>query len=63
MILRTLVKSNLKFWDQLPAYAEFAYNKAPSKTIGMFPFKVVYGVEPVSPFDVTLWPMEVKLNV
>ena len=45
VLLRTLIKSNLKSWDQLLAHSEFAYNKTLSKTTGMSPFKVVYVME------------------
>jgi len=63
VLLKTLVKFNIKLSDQLLAHAQFAYNKAPSKTTGMSPFNVIYGVEPLSPLDLTLWPMEIKPNV
>ena len=63
VILRTLIKSNLKSWDQLLAHAKFTYNKSPSKTMGMSPFKVVYGVEQLSPIDLTPRSMEVKPHV
>jgi len=36
---------------------------SPSKTTGMSPFKVVYGVEPLSPLDLTPQPMDIKSNV
>ena len=50
-LLRVLVKSNGKAWDLLLPQAEFAFNKSPSKATGLSPFKVVYGVDPLSPFD------------
>ena len=63
VLLRTLIKSNLKSWDQLLAHAEFAYNKTPSKTTGMSPFKVVYGIEPLSPLDLTPRSMDSRPHV
>ena len=32
-------------------HAEFAFNKTPSKATGLSPFKVVYGLDPLSPLD------------
>jgi len=43
--------------------AEFAYNMAPSKTTSLSPFKVVYGVEPLSPLDLVPRPLDGKLSV
>jgi len=63
MLLRALIKSNLKSWDQLLTQVEFAYNKAPSKTTRIFSLKVVYGVEPLSPLDLIPSPMDQKPNV
>jgi len=39
---------------------EFAYNMAPSRTTGLSPFKVVYGIEPLSPLALTPRPLESK---
>jgi len=63
VLLRTLIKSNLKSWDKLLGHAEFSYNKTPSKTTGMSPFKVVYRIEPRSPLDLTPGSMDSRPNV
>ena len=39
---------------------EFAYNKAPSKATSLSPFKVAYGIEPISPLDLTPRPLDEK---
>jgi len=44
-LLRALMKTNSKAWDLLLPHAEFASTMAPSKTTGLSPFKVIYGVE------------------
>jgi len=36
---------------------------APSKTTGLSPFKIVYGVEPLSPLDLTPRPLDEKSSV
>ena len=63
VLLRALIKSNLKSWDQLLAYAEFAYNREPNKATSLSPFKVVYGVEPLSTLDLTPGPIDRRANV
>jgi len=52
-LLRALIKPHAKVWDLLLWHAEFAENKAPSKGTGLFPFKVVYGIDPLSLLDLT----------
>jgi len=41
-------------------HLEFAYNRAPCKAIGLSPFKVDYGLNPLSPLDLTPRPMDQK---
>ena len=43
-------------------HAEFAYNKAPSRTTGVSPFKVVYDLDPLGPLDFIPKPMDQKLS-
>ena len=38
-------------WDLLLPHADLAYNKAPSKTMGMCLFKVTYENDPLSFLD------------
>jgi len=52
-LLRALIKPHAKAWYLLLPHAEFAYNKASSKATGLSPFKVVYGIDPLSPIDLT----------
>jgi len=58
-----LIKSNSKAWDLTLPYDEFAYNMAASKTTGLSPFKIVYGVEPLSPLDLIPRPLDEKPSV
>jgi len=59
-LLRALIKVNLKAWDLILPHADFAYNMAPTKTIGLSPFKIVYGVEPLSLLDLVSRPLDGK---
>ena len=61
--MRALIKSHSKAWDLILPHAEFAYNMAPSKTTDLSPFKVVYGVEPLSPLDLTPRALNEKPSV
>ena len=61
--MRALIKSHAKAWDLILPHAEFAYNMAPSKTTGLSPFKIVYGLEPLTPLDLSPRPMDTKPNV
>ena len=62
-LLRALVKPHAKAWDLLLPHAEFAYNKAPSKATCLSPFKVVYGIDPLSPNDLTPRPQDQNPHV
>ena len=44
-------------------HADFAYKKAPSKATGLSSFKVVYGIDPLSPNDLTPRPQDQKPHV
>jgi len=52
-LLRALIKPPTKAWDFLLLHAELAYNRALSKTTSLSPFKVVYGIDPISPLNLT----------
>jgi len=63
MLLRALIKANAQAWDLVLPHAEFVYNKVPSKTTEMSLFKVVYGIEPLSPLDLVSRTMDEKPSV
>nr|GEY52951.1 hypothetical protein [Tanacetum cinerariifolium] len=61
-LLRALITTNLKQWEDLLPQAEFAYNKAPNKTTGLSPFIVVYGLNPKTPLDLAVLDTSSKFN-
>ena len=48
-LLRSLVTKNIREWDLKLCYAEFAYNRAPSRATKHTPFECVYGTNPLLP--------------
>jgi len=62
-LLRALTKSNAKAWDLLLPHTKFAYNKAPSKTMGMSLFGVAYGIDLLSPLDLVAKATDKKPSV
>ena len=50
-------------WDLLLPHVEVAFNKAPNRTVGVSPFKIVYSLDPLGPLDLIPKPMDQKLSV
>nr|GEU29592.1 hypothetical protein [Tanacetum cinerariifolium] len=61
-LLRALVSSNLKQWEDLLPRDEFAYNRAPSKTTGISPFMAVYGLNQTTPLDLAALDTSTKFS-
>ncbi|GKA08098.1 RNA-directed DNA polymerase, partial [Tanacetum coccineum] len=61
-LLRALITANLKQWEDLLPRAEFAYNRAPSKTTGINPFMAVYGANPTTPLDLAVLDTSTKFS-
>ncbi|GJV06739.1 putative gag-pol polyprotein [Tanacetum coccineum] len=61
-LLRALITANLKQWEDLLPRAEFAYNRAPSKTTGISPFMAVYGLNPTTPLDLAALDTSTKFS-
>jgi hypothetical protein len=54
-MLRVILKSNLKLWEECLLYIEFAYNRSVHSTTKLSPFQVVYGFNPRAHVD--LFPL------
>jgi hypothetical protein len=50
-ILRAVLKTNLKLWEECLPHIEFAYNRSVDFTMKVSPFQVVYGFNPHAPID------------
>lgn len=57
-LLRTMVKGNLKTWEEYLPFVEFAYNHAKHSATLFSPFEIVYGFNPLSPLDLVSLPLK-----
>ncbi|GJW28419.1 transposon ty3-I gag-pol polyprotein [Tanacetum coccineum] len=62
-LLRALITTNQKQWEDLLPQAEFAYNRAPNKTTGLSYFMVVYGLNPNTLLDLAVLDTSSKFNL
>jgi hypothetical protein len=59
-MLRAVLKTNLKLWEECLPHIEFAYNRSIHSTMMVSPFQVVYGFNPRAPIDLLpLPPLEI----
>ena len=63
MLLRTMVKKNLKIWEDCLPHVEFAYNRAVHSTTNLCPFEIVYGFKPIAPIDLLPLPLQERINM
>ena len=57
------MKRNLKSWEDVLPYVEFAYNRAKHSTTLMSPFKIVYGFEPLTALDLLPLSLHERVNM
>ncbi|XP_040963814.1 uncharacterized protein, partial [Gossypium hirsutum] len=50
-LLRAIIRKNLKAWEECLPHVEFAYNRAIHSATKYSPFEIVYGFNPLTPFD------------
>jgi hypothetical protein len=50
-MLRAILKTTLKLWEECLPHIEFAYNRSVHSTKKVSPFQVVYGFNPRAPID------------
>lgn len=58
MLLRAVIKKNLKEWEGHSPHVEFGYNRAVHSTTKMCPFESVYGFKPNTPIDLLPLPLQ-----
>jgi hypothetical protein len=62
-LLRSLIKKNLREWEECLPQIMFAYNRAVHSTINKCPFEVVYGFKPLAPIDLLPLPLQEQVNM
>ncbi|KAK1664774.1 hypothetical protein QYE76_052933 [Lolium multiflorum] len=62
-LLRSMIKKNLKEWEECLPHVEFAYNSAVHSTTELCPFEVVYGFKPITPLDLLPLPVHERVNM
>ncbi|KAK1617222.1 hypothetical protein QYE76_022739 [Lolium multiflorum] len=62
-MLRSMIKKNLKEWEECLPHVEFAYNRAVHSTTELCPFEVVYGFKPITPLDLLPLPIHERVNM
>jgi hypothetical protein len=55
-MLRAILKTNLKLWEECLSHIEFTYNRSVHSTTKVSPFQVVYGFNPRAPIDLLPLP-------
>ncbi|KAL4375921.1 hypothetical protein GQ457_02G026580 [Hibiscus cannabinus] len=61
-LLRSIIKKNIKTWEDCLPLVEFAYNHDVHSATKMSPFEVVYGFNPITPLDLLPLPREQVMN-
>ncbi|KAL4379335.1 hypothetical protein GQ457_02G026310 [Hibiscus cannabinus] len=61
-LLHSIIKKNIKTWEDCLPHVEFAYNHSVHSATKMSPFEVVYGFNPITPLDLLPLPREQVMN-
>jgi hypothetical protein len=56
-MLWSILKTNLKLWEECLPHIEFAYNRSVYSMTKVSPFQVVYGFNPHAPIDLLALPL------
>ncbi|KAK1610384.1 hypothetical protein QYE76_034057 [Lolium multiflorum] len=62
-LLRSMIKKNLKEWEECLPHVYFAYNRAVHSTTELCPFEVVYCFKLITPLDLLPLPIHERVNM
>jgi hypothetical protein len=63
VLLRLMIKNNLREWEESLPHVEFAYNRAVHSMTQLYPFEVVYGFKPITLLDLLPLPLHQGANM
>ena len=61
-LLRAIIQKNLKNLENCLPFIEFAYNHSVHSTTDHSPFEIVYGFNPLTPFDLIPLPVDERVS-
>lgn len=62
-MLRSMVKGKLTSWEKHLPLIEFVYNRVIHSITGMTPFECIYGLNPLTPLELTPLPNDVMISL
>jgi hypothetical protein len=62
-LLRSLIKKNIREWEECLPHIEFAYNRAVHSTTNKCPFEVASGFKPLALIDLLPLPLQEQTNM
>ena len=62
-LLHTIIQKNLKIWEDYLLFIEFAYNRSVHSTTNFSSFEIVYGFNPLTPFDLLPLPVNERTSL
>ena len=62
-LLRTIIKKNIKIWEECLPHVKFAYNRSVNSAPKFSPFEIVYGFNPLIPLDSSPLPSFERANL
>jgi hypothetical protein len=60
---RQLFKKKIKIWEDCLSHVEFAYNRFVHSATKFSPIEIVYGFNPLTPFDLSPLPSSKHVNL
>ena len=63
MLLRVLIKKNIRTWEECLSHVEFAYYHSVHSATQFLPFEVVYHFNPLTPMDLMSLPLSERVSL
>ena len=63
ILLQTVIRQNLKSWEDSLPFIEFAYSRSMHSTDDHSLFEIVYGFNPLTPLDLLPLPVDQRVSL